>query len=56
MTMRAKRNPTNKSSIDDLLMPALNKNQATFAQVSKSAETLSNGNLKLKLDSSGKMV
>ena len=43
-------------NIDDLLIAALNKNQVTFAQVAKSAEILSNGNLKLKLDSSGKMV
>ena len=40
----------------DLLMAAINKNQVTFSQVAKTAEALSNGNLKIKLDSSSKMV
>lgn len=39
----------------DLLIAALNKNQVTFAQIAKTAESISNGTLKLKLDSSGKL-
>ena len=39
----------------DLLIAALNKNQVTFAQIAKSAESISNGSLKLKLDSGGKV-
>ena len=38
----------------DLLIAALNKNQVTFAQIAKMAESISNGSLKLKLDGGGK--
>ena len=49
-------NPHSIKRIDDLLIAALNKNQVTFSQIAKIAEELSSGNLKMKLDSSGKMV
>lgn len=39
----------------DLLIAALNKNQVTFAQIAKSAESISNGSLKLRLDGGGKV-
>ena len=39
----------------DLLIAALNKNQVTFAQIAKTAESISNGQLKLKLDGGGKV-
>ena len=39
----------------DLLIAALNKNQVSFAQIAKSAESISSGSLKLKLDSGGKV-
>ena len=43
-------------SIKDLLTAAINKNQVTFAQAAKVAETVSSGLLKLKLNESGKTV
>ena len=46
-----------KNEIDknrDLLISALNKNQVTFSQISKMSESLTNGNLKLYMDGTGK--
>ena len=43
-------------SIKELLTAAINKNQVTFAQAAKVAETVSSGLLKLKLNESGKTV
>ena len=43
-------------SIKELLNAAINKNQVTFAQAAKVAETVSSGLLKLKLNESGKTV
>ena len=39
----------------DLLIAALNKNQVTFSQMAKCAESLSKGTLKMKIDDGGKV-